>query len=136
MKPRILLIDDDPEFAQLIQFNLESHGCEVTVARDGMEGLRLARIDSPDLILLDLMLPDLDGLVVCEILQAQPSTRDIPVFILSALDQSWTHTRKNRAKFARYFVKPPDLKLLITSAVSTCQQRQVTNSSRLSQSGD
>jgi len=126
MKPKILLVDDDPEFTQLIEFNLESQGCEVLVAHNGMEGLRSARMDSPDLILLDLMLPDLDGLVVCEILQAQPSTRDIPVFILSALDQRYSQKRKHRAKFASYFVKPVELKQVTLNAVSVCKQRALS----------
>ncbi len=67
---------------------------------------------SPDVILVDIMLPDLDGLSVCEILNSQPSTRDIPVIIVSALNQSWIETRKSKARFARFFTKPVDLKLL------------------------
>ena len=136
MSPRILLVDDDREFVQLIEFNLKSQGCEVQVAHDGMEGLRLARKNMPDLILLDLMLPDLGGLSVCEILQSQPSTRDIPVFILSGLDETWAKKRKSRATFAGYFVKPVDPKLLSQSAFSACLQRQAAIGSRLAESSD
>jgi CheY-like chemotaxis protein len=74
--------------------------------------LRVARAKLPDVILIDVMLPDLDGLAVCEILNRQPSTRDIPVIIVSALNESWTQTRKSSARFVRFFTKPVDLKLL------------------------
>jgi len=119
MKRKILIVDDDVEFAQLLEFNLERQGCETRIAYQGMEGLRLARTESPDLILLDLMLPDLGGLSVCEILQNQPSTRDIPIFILSALDQKWAESKSGKAKFARFFRKPVDQKLLSETIIST-----------------
>src|SRR6266705_466450 len=111
-KPRVLVVDDDPEFAQLIEFNLAQRGCDILIARAGLQALRMARAELPDVILLDVMLPDIEGLTVCEILRAQPSTRDIPVFILSALHESWATSRKTKARFARYFQKPVDLKLL------------------------
>jgi CheY-like chemotaxis protein len=111
MKPRILLVDDDPEFARLIEYNLESVGCEILIAPNGLEGLRLARTELPDLILLDLMLPDLGGISVCEILRIQPSTRDIPIFILTALADSCLTGKRTHAACG-LLVKPVDLKLL------------------------
>src|SRR6266581_1065349 len=131
MKPKILIVDDDVEFAQLLEFNLERRGCETRIAYQGMDGLRLARTESPDLILLDLLLPDMGGLSVCEILQNQPSTRDIPVFIVSALDHSWVETNRSKARFARFFRKPVDLKLLSADVSLACKQRQETIRSRL-----
>src|SRR5882762_2159656 len=112
MKPRVLVVDDDVEFVQLIEFNLGQDGCESFTAYTGVHALRVARTELPDVILMDVMLPDLDGLAVCEILNSQPSTRDIPVFMLTALDQSWTQTRKSKARYARFFTKPVDLKAL------------------------
>ena len=112
MKPRILVVDDDAEFAQLMEFNLSRLGCEMLIAHDGMQGLHLARTESPDLILLDIMLPGLGGMSVWEILQTRPSTREIPVFILSALDQRWMGSRLSRNKSCRFFTKPVDLKIL------------------------
>src|SRR6266496_63901 len=88
-KPRVLIVDDDPEFAQLIEFNLTRQGCDILVAHEGLQALRVARTELPDVILLDVMLPDIEGFTVCEILRAHASTRDIPVFILSALHESW-----------------------------------------------
>jgi DNA-binding response OmpR family regulator len=131
VKSRVLLVDDDTEFTELIAFNLALDGCEICIAHDGIDGLRLARVESPDVILLDLLLPDMGGLSVCEILQNQPSTRDIPVFIVSALDHSWVETNRSKARFARFFRKPVDLKLLSADVFSACKQRQETIRSRL-----
>src|SRR5262245_53419540 len=112
MKPRVLVVDDDVEFAQLLGFTLEKAGYEPVLVHNGVHALRLARAQLPDVILLDIMLPDLDGLSVCEILNSQPSTRDIPVIIVSALSASWTETRKSNARYTRFFTKPVDLKVL------------------------
>jgi CheY-like chemotaxis protein len=112
MRPRVLVVDDDVEYAQLLRFNLELDGCESLVVHNGVHALRTARAQLPDVILVDVMLPDLDGLSVCEILNSQPSTRDIPVIIVSALNQSWVATRKSKARFTRFFTKPVDLKIL------------------------
>ena len=112
MKPKVLSVDDDPEFAELIRYNLELQGCEVVLASNGVQGLHLARSQLPDVVLLDLMLPDLDGFSVCQILRSQPSTRDIPVFIVSALDEPWAGKRGNKTRFSKYFKKPVDLKVL------------------------
>jgi len=119
MRPKVLVVDDHIEFAQLLGFNLEKVGCEVLMAHDGAHALRVARAQLPDVILLDLMLPDLDGLSVCEILNSQPSTRDIPVIIVSALSASWTETRKSNARYTRFLTKPVDLKSLRELVIST-----------------
>jgi CheY-like chemotaxis protein len=125
MRPRVLVVDDDTEYAQLLKFNLELDGCESLVVHNGVHALRTARAHLPDVILVDVMLPDLDGLSVCEILNSQPSTRDIPVIIVSALNQSWVETRKSKARFTRFFTKPVDLKLLretVRGAVKTAAE--------------
>jgi CheY-like chemotaxis protein len=133
MKPRVLVVDDDREFAQLIQFNLGQEGCESLAAHTGVNALRVARAESPDVILMDLMLPDMDGLSVCEILNSQPSTQDIPVFILSALNESWTQTRKSKARFVRFFTKPVDLKLLRESVRTAARERLEQVRSRMTE---
>src|SRR5437588_7147024 len=74
MKPRVLIVDDEPDVLELVDFKLSAQGFEVLKAANGIEALRRARCDSPDVIVLDVMLPDLDGFSICEILRAQPST--------------------------------------------------------------
>src|SRR5688572_11771358 len=85
MSARILVIDDEPDFLDLIGQHLKGGGFEVITANDGISGLNLARRHLPDVILLDLQLPDIDGLSVCEILRKQPSTASIPVVLVTAM---------------------------------------------------
>lgn len=80
----ILAVDDEVELAALVRYHLVRAGHRVTLAANGWEAIESVRRDPPDLILLDLMLPDLDGFGVCEILRQEPATATIPVIIISA----------------------------------------------------
>ncbi len=84
MKSRVLVIDDDPDIVTLVRYNLEKEGCAVLTAGTGEEGLEAARRHGPDLVLLDLMLPGLDGTEVCRLLRQEPRTAAIPVIMLTA----------------------------------------------------
>src|SRR3954463_343676 len=77
-RPRILIIEDERGLTDVLSYNLQREGYEVHVAHDGQEGLRKAQMQLPDLVLLDLMLPKMDGLEVCRELRAGDRTRDIP----------------------------------------------------------
>src|SRR5207249_8793222 len=81
---RILVVDDEPDAVELVEFNLRSAGYEVVTASDGSEALKKARARSPDLIVLDLMLPEVDGLEVCKILRRDPATSGVPIIMLTA----------------------------------------------------
>src|ERR1700690_2842850 len=108
MAPRILIVDDEEEFVELLQYRLAGLGCEFIVASNGVQALSQARQFKPNLILLDILLPDLDGLSVCEILRRQPSTKKIPVIFMSAL--SGDVTKRSVAMHAEdFFTKPLDL---------------------------
>jgi len=80
---RILVIDDDPNIVRLLDKWLNNAGCEVLGAYNGKAGLELARKDQPDLILLDLMLPDIGGLKVAQRLRAKAKTENIPVIFMT-----------------------------------------------------
>src|SRR3989442_1126945 len=82
--PRILIVDDEADLVCVLRFGLEAEGFEVIEAGDGEEGLRRARDERPSLILLDLMLPKLDGYKVCRALKFDERYRSIPILILSA----------------------------------------------------
>jgi two-component system phosphate regulon response regulator PhoB len=84
MKPKILMVDDEPEAVELVEFNLKQAGFDVATAADGAEALKKARAVSPALILLDLMLPEIDGLEVCKLLRRDPVTAGIPIIMLTA----------------------------------------------------
>ncbi len=84
MKKSIVVIEDESDILEVLQYNLEREGFRVRTCRDGASGLRLVREESPDLVLLDLMLPSLDGIEICRRLREDSVTREIPVIMLTA----------------------------------------------------
>jgi DNA-binding response OmpR family regulator len=112
MKSRVLVVDDESDFIELVKYNLEGQGFDVLTAIDGMEALNIARRELPDVVLVDLMLPDLDGFSVCEILRSQPSTSRVPIIVVSALDGDYVKSRGLQTGVACCFKKPVDMKLL------------------------
>jgi len=108
MVQRILIVDDEYDFIELLRYKLGGHGYDLIVASDGVHALSQARQMKPNLILLDILLPDLDGLSVCEILRRQPSTKKIPIIFMSAL--TGDITKRTAAMHAEdFFTKPLDL---------------------------
>jgi DNA-binding response OmpR family regulator len=84
MRPKILVVDDEPEAVELVEFNLKQAGFDVLAAADGAEALKQARSALPSLIVLDLMLPEVDGLEVCKMLRRDPATAAIPIVMVTA----------------------------------------------------
>jgi len=84
MRQKILVVDDEPEAVELVEFNLKQAGYQVSTACDGGEALRKARSERPNLTVLDLMLPEMDGLEVCKVLRRDPATAEIPIIMLTA----------------------------------------------------
>jgi DNA-binding response OmpR family regulator len=84
-KKRLLIVDDDADFVNALEILLKSKNYEIFVAESGIEGLKIAQAFCPDAIILDVMLPDMDGYTVCYELKKNPSTHDIPVMIMTAL---------------------------------------------------
>lgn len=133
MKPKVLIVDDEEDFGQLLEYNLAKEGCETLRASNGVQALKVARLENPDVILLDILLPDLDGLTICEILRSQPSTREIPIFIMSALSQDYLSTRSHKASFELYFTKPVNIRILGKTIRRATQQRHESLRSRLTE---
>ena len=84
LKQKILIVDDEPEAVELVEFNLRQAGFETIAAAAGDEALKLAKAQLPALVVLDLMLPEVDGLEVCKLLRRDPSTAKIPILMLTA----------------------------------------------------
>src|ERR1700686_4244060 len=84
MREKILVIEDEPDIAEVLQYNLEKEGYDVETARRGDTGFDAVRRDNPDLILLDLMLPGIDGLELTRMLKRDPSTSRLPIVMLTA----------------------------------------------------
>jgi DNA-binding response OmpR family regulator len=85
MRKKILVVDDDAELVELVSFNLKQAGYAIGTASDGVEAIKKARSLEPDLIVLDIMMPELDGFAVCEILRRDSVTASIPIMMLTAL---------------------------------------------------
>ena len=83
-KGKILVVDDEIYIVHILDFSLGMEGYEVLTALDGEQALEKARAEHPDLIVLDIMMPKLDGYETCKLLKADPATKDIPVILLSA----------------------------------------------------
>lgn len=110
----ILIIEDDEELASVLSTRLTSQGYDVVSAATGARGLARARTERPDLVLLDLKLPDVDGFAVCQELADSPETCGIPVIVLSGMERP-DIVRRSRAAGCRYFVrKPYDPNALLT----------------------
>jgi len=84
VRSKILVVDDEPEAVELVEFNLKQAGFGVMTAADGAEALNKARSTPPNLIVLDLMLPEIGGLEVCKMLRRDPATAGIPIIMLTA----------------------------------------------------
>lgn len=93
MQKKILVVDDDPDLVDATSIILKSRKYEVIVAYGGIEGLEKARNEKPDLIVLDVMMPDKDGYTVCRELKADPDLNGIPVLLLTAVVANIPTTR-------------------------------------------
>jgi DNA-binding response OmpR family regulator len=133
MKLRVLVVDDESDFIQLLKYNLENQGFDILAAGDGMEALNVARRELPDVVLVDLMLPDIDGFSVCEILRSQPSTSKVPIIVVSALDGEYVRSRGIQAGVACCFKKPVDMKVLGQSIRSSYEMRLESMKSELAE---
>ncbi len=105
---RILVADDDPVILRLIQVNLELEGYQVLTANNGEEALEQATAEKPDLVILDIMMPRLDGYQTCERLKAEDMTKDIPVVFLSAKAQQADIEKGKSYGVEEYLTKPFD----------------------------
>jgi two-component system phosphate regulon response regulator PhoB len=110
---RILIIEDERPLVKVLAYNLQREGYEVTVAHDGQEGLRKALTNPPDLVLLDLMLPTLDGLEVCRELRANEHTRHVPILMLTAKAEETDQIVGFSMGADDYVTKPFSVKVLL-----------------------
>jgi DNA-binding response OmpR family regulator len=108
MASRILVVDDDPNALRLIGYSLQQEGYEVLTASNGLDGLALVKQQHPDLVVLDVMMPDVDGFEVCRRLRDDPATRQLPIILLTAKGQASDKITGFRAGADDYVVKPAD----------------------------
>jgi two-component system alkaline phosphatase synthesis response regulator PhoP len=111
---KILLADDEPDILEIISYNLEREGYEVTTAADGDEALTKARLTRPDLVVLDMMMPKKNGMEVCELLRALSAFKETPIIFLTALSDEATHIKGLETGADDYISKPVSPKILLS----------------------
>jgi DNA-binding response OmpR family regulator len=114
VRKKVLIVEDDPDLVELLSFNLRAAGFAVGTAADGLDAIKKARSLIPDLILLDLMLPELDGFGVCEILRRDPATAGIPIFMVTAMSSQFARLAGMEAGANDFITKPFSPKQLIS----------------------
>lgn len=125
-KQNVLLIDDDAINLELVQAVLEGDGFRVTTSSDAATGIDLARRKHPDVILMDLQMPEMDGLHATRILQSEPDTSDIPVIAISAHVRDDDVERCHEAGCALHLSKPLDTRTLgdtVRKVIETAAER-------------
>jgi DNA-binding response OmpR family regulator len=108
MAESVLIVDDDPVVRRMLQLSFESEGFDVATAGDGLEGLEAMRADKPDAIILDIMMPKLDGMKVLDEMNGDDALRGLPVILLSAKATSLDVDLGLKAGAADYVTKPCD----------------------------
>ena len=117
----ILVVDDDLDFIELVQYRLQTSDLKIVTANNSTDALNQAWQHSPNLILTDLLLPDLDGLTLCEILQRHETTRNIPIIMISALGSDVTRYSAQIAGAMEFFNKPVNFEKLKETIQSLLQ---------------
>lgn len=103
---RLLIVDDEPFTIDMLQTFLEINGYEIFSALNGEDGLILVKVEQPDIMILDLMLPDIEGYEVCQRLRGYPDTAGLPILILSARAEASSRERAIKAGADGYLTKP------------------------------
>jgi|ERR1051326_3800752 DNA-binding response OmpR family regulator len=113
VRARILLADDEEDFVNLVAYNMRRLGYDLRCAPDGGEALRLAREIRPDLMILDFVLPVLDGISLCEILRSDRATRVIPIILFTAVPGQIVRLSGFEAGADAYLAKPVPMRELV-----------------------
>lgn len=123
-KTRILVVDDEPNIVQTLQDRLEMNEYEVFTAGNGREGLKKFEDERPHVILLDVIMPIMDGHEMLEVLRKQPGGQDVSVIMLTARSQTQDIARANACGIDDYIVKPFDLSELLEKIESVVEHRK------------
>lgn len=113
MPKKVLIVDDEADLVETLKFRLEATGYAVASAGDGQEGLKRVREETPDLILLDVMMPKMDGYQMCRLLKFDAKFKDIPIIMLTARGQEQDKVTGQQVGADAYMTKPFDSKALL-----------------------
>ena len=113
MPKKILMVEDEPDIREAVQASLQSRGYQVILAADGEEGLRKLKSEKPDLVLLDIVMPKLDGWQVLKAIRDDAATRELPVLMLTANRETSALIESQFQKATDYLMKPFDIEKLL-----------------------
>ncbi len=122
MRKKILVVDDDAELVELISFNLKQAGFSIGTACNGVDAIKKARSLQPDLIVLDVMMPELDGFAVCEILRRDPDTASVPIMMLTALSSELGRVAGLGSGASDFVTKPFSPRILVQRIAELLQK--------------
>ena len=111
---KILLVDDEPDIVEIIRFNLERVGYQISTAYNGVEAIKVAEKEIPHLIILDIMMPDIDGIETCERLRQDSKFNDTVIMFLSARGEDYSYVAAFEAGADDYTTKPIKPKVLVS----------------------
>ena len=111
---KILLVDDEPDILEIVGYNLSSEGYQVITAANGQEGVKKAKKELPHLIILDLMMPEMDGIEACEIIRKNPDLKNTIITFLTARGEDYSQVAGFDAGADDYFTKPIKPKVLVS----------------------
>lgn len=127
----ILIIDDEEDIREILSYNLEKEGYTVLKAKNGEEGIKKAKKNIPHLILLDVMMPEMDGIEVCEILRADETTKDIQICFLTARSEDYSQIAGFDAGADDYVTKPVKPKVLASRIKAMLRRKSGLNKSEI-----
>jgi DNA-binding response OmpR family regulator len=129
-KASILIVEDDISLGEVLDYNLRQEGYETFLARDGHQGLREARQRCPDLVVLDLMLPLIDGIEVCRLLRADPVTQELAILMLTARSEESDELVGFSVGADDYVTKPFSVKVLLQRINALLRRKEQTHADR------
>jgi two-component system alkaline phosphatase synthesis response regulator PhoP len=133
---KILIADDEPDILEIISYNLKMEGYDVVTAKDGEDALQKAKLSKPDLIILDIMMPNKNGMEVCKILRSQPAFHDTLIIFLTALNDELSHVRGLEYGADDYLSKPISPKVLVTKVNSLFRRFSKSDDNQVLEQGD
>jgi two-component system alkaline phosphatase synthesis response regulator PhoP len=127
-RAKILVVDDEPDILEMLSYNLQNQGYQVLQAQSGEAALQIADQESPDLILLDIMMPDLDGVETCRQLRARPNGNDFAIIFLTARSEEYSEIAGFDAGADDYITKPIRPRVLLKRVKAILRRGKLTDS--------
>jgi two-component system alkaline phosphatase synthesis response regulator PhoP len=131
MRRKILIVEDNEDLLGMLRLAFKCAGFSIATAAHGIEALKKTRTLNPDVILLDLMLPELDGLAVCEIVRKDPATASIPIIMLTGISSELTRLAGLECGADAYVTKPIQPKVLVAKVKALLRPRKLAKAALL-----